>query len=151
MSIDGRWDEDGFSLVEALVAAGILVTILAGLAQLIAWNVNHASRSDRRSRARVAVQDKLERLRAMAWTVDLGGVTVSDPDLALSPSSALDASTNGWVDEFQGVVRRWAIESVDSGVPDAIAITVCAFPPPALHLSRRGADVCLSTVRVRQP
>ena len=151
MSIDIRRGQYGFSLVEVLVAAGILVTMLAGLAQLVGWSVNHASRSDRRSRARLAVQDKLEQLRALSWTVDLNGAAVSDPALAPSPANALDANTSGWVDDVDGVVRRWAVEPVDSGVPDAIAITACAFQPPALHLSRRRADACLSTVRVRQP
>jgi hypothetical protein len=149
-------------LLETLVAAGVLVTILASLAQLIGWSVSQSREAGSRVRAISAAQDKLEKLRALAWTVDLDGNPVSDPALATSPSGALDVNTSGHV-EFVGaagqvvlgpdalVVRRWAVEPIDSTAPEAIAITVCAFRPPASNAARAGADLCLSTVRVRQP
>jgi ABC-type uncharacterized transport system permease subunit len=148
-------------LLETLVAAGVLVTLLASLAQLIVWSVSQAREAGSRVRAMGAVQDKIEKLRARAWTVDLDGNPVSDPALATSPSGALDVNTSGHV-ELVGaagqvvfgpdalVVRRWAVEPIDSIAPDAIAITVCAFRPPA-SAAQAGADLCLSTVRVRQP
>jgi type II secretory pathway pseudopilin PulG len=162
MSIGATRRERGFSLVETLVAAGILVTLLASLAQLMGWSVSQAREAGSRARAMSVAQDKLEKLRALAWTVDLDGNPVSDPALATSPTGALDVNTSGHV-ELVGaagqvvlgpdalVVRRWAVAPIDLATPDAIAITVCVFRPPASHTARAGADLCLSTARVRQP
>ncbi len=152
----------GFSLAETLVASGILITTLASLAPLVAWGVAQAREAGSRSRAIGAAQDKLEKLRAMPWTVDLNGNPVSHPGLATSPFGALDVNTSGYVEHIDGagrvvngpsalLVRRWAVEPIDSSFPDAIAIAVCVFRPPATHTSRAGADLCLTTARVRQP
>jgi type II secretory pathway pseudopilin PulG len=155
---DGR----GFSLVETLVAAGILVTTLASLAQLVAWSVTQTREAGGRSRAMSAAQDKLEKLRALPFTLDLDGTPVTDSALATSPSGALDVNTSGNFEYIDGtgrivlgsdalVVRRWGVEPIDSGTPDAIAITVCVFRLAATNTGRKGADVCVSTARVRQP
>ena len=154
--------ERGFSLAETLVASGILITTLASLAQLVAWSVTQAREAGTRSRAMSAAQDKLERLRALPWTVDLSGNAVSHPALAASPFGALDVNTSGYVEYIDGAgrvvpggdalaVRRWSVEPIDTSFPDAIAITVCVFRLPATNMARAAADLCLSTVRVRQP
>jgi type II secretory pathway pseudopilin PulG len=152
----------GFSLAETLVASAILIATLASLAQLVAWSVTRAGETGNRSRAIGAAQDKLEKLRALPWTADLNGNPVSDPALATSPFGALDVNTSGYVEHIDGagrvvngpgavLVRRWTVEPIDSSSPDAIAIAVCVFRPPATHISRAGADLCLTTARVRQP
>lgn len=158
----GKCSERGFSLIETLIAAGILVTILAGLAQLVAWSVSQTRLAGGRSRALLVAQDKLESLRAAAWTFDLSGATVSGPELAASPSGSLDTNVAGYVEHVDTagriarqtdalMLRRWAVTPLDSGTPETIAITVCAFRAPALTAGRDSAEACVSSARVRQP
>ena len=154
--------EAGFSLIETLIAAAILITVLAGLAQMVAWSVSHAREAGSRSRALVAAQDKLEELRALSWSIDLNGLPLSDSGLSPSPAGSLDTNTSGYCEFLDAagrvtstngavVVRRWAIAPLDVGLIDTLAITVCSFRPPAVAVPRTAADVCLSTARVRQP
>ncbi|MGH9387118.1 MAG: type IV pilus modification PilV family protein [Vicinamibacterales bacterium] len=162
MSVELDRHERGFTLMETLIAAGILVTVLASLAQLVAWSVTQARDAGRRSRALTAAQDQLEKLRGLPWTLDLNGEAVSHPALAISPADSLDESVAGYTDSVDEagqvvdgppaiIVRRWAVMSIESGTPDAISIVVCAFRAPALGVPREGADGCVSTARVRQP
>ena len=154
--------EPGFSLIETLVAAGILVTTLAGVAQLVAWGVNQTRESGRRSQALNAAQDQLEKLRALPWSVDLNGAAVSHTALTPSPAGSLDVDSAGYSDSLDGdgqvvngssaiTVRRWAVAPIGGNTPDAIAIVVCAFRAPATGVTQAGADACVSTARVRQP
>lgn len=147
-----RPTERGFSLLETLIAAGILLTLLAGLAQLVTWSVSQAQLAGHRSLALIVAQDKLETLRAASWTFDLDGVAVSGSELAVSPSGSLDTNIAGYVEHVDAaMLRRWAVTPIDMGTPDAIAITVCVFRAPAITVGRDGADACVSSARVRQP
>ena len=105
--------EGGFSLVEVLVATGILAASLVTLAQLFAMSTrsNIASRST--TYAAVLAQQKMEELRGLTWGFDLAGLPVSDTStntavspeqpnggtgLSPSPQTALNENTNGYVD-----------------------------------------------------
>jgi prepilin-type N-terminal cleavage/methylation domain-containing protein len=105
--------ERGFSLVEVMVATGIVATTLMTLAQLFAVAVRANIDSRTTTYTAVLAEQKLEELRALVWGFDTLGVQVSDtftntavdppaPDggtgLTPSPASALQRDTDGYVD-----------------------------------------------------
>lgn len=153
----------GFTLFETLVATGILVTALAGIAQLFILSTHLTRQSNTSGAALVAAQDKLEVLAGLSFEYDAGGVAITDPSLEISPASSLDEDTDAFVDwldpsgepgDFSDdavFVRRWRVSAISHDEPDAIAIEVCVFRMPADDVNARAADVCLSTVRTRQP
>jgi type II secretory pathway pseudopilin PulG len=108
-----RRAEAGFSIVEVLVATGLLASALVALAQLfaIATSTNHAARNSTLSM--VLAEQKIEQLRALRYTFDVVGLPVQDTetDLAVYPPAAtggkglsphtentLQANTDGYVD-----------------------------------------------------
>jgi len=157
---------DGFTLIETVVATGILVTAMAGIAQLFALSVRSTQDTGSQSAALTAAQDQLEVLRSLAFTYDPVGSPVTDPGLGSSGTLSLDEDTSGFVDYLnaEGVVvdvdaddsgvgftRRWRVSSIDAFAPEALAIEVCVFRFPADGLAPPRAEACLATVRARQP
>ena len=152
----------GFTLFETLVATSILVTALAGVAQLFILGTQLTRQAGRSGMALVAAQDKIESLRGQAFTYDTDGVAVTAPALQPSPPETLSADTEPYVDwlDMDGaqrdsaddaiLIRRWRVSSLGATTPDAIAIEVCVFRVPGTA-DPRGADACLSTIRTRQP
>ena len=153
----------GFTLVETLIATGLLVTAIAGLAHLFALSAQFTRDSGQFGVALAGAQDKLEALRALRFGYDDGGEIVTDPRLSASPAASLSedvASYVDWLDESGGVlpgsrgaeyVRRWRITAIASDEPEAIAIEVCVFSMHSANRDPQQADACLATVRVRQP
>lgn len=103
----------GFSLLEVMIASGILATGLIALAQLflLSTTANTSSRST--TFASVLAEQKMEELRGLTWGFDSSGLPVTDtttdtadPDeagiggtgLAPSPGTALQENTDGYVD-----------------------------------------------------
>ena len=152
----------GFTLFETLIATGILVTALAGVAQLFVLGDRLTRHAGASGMALVAAQDKLESLRGQAFTYDASGTTVTAAALQPSPSSALAEDVGPYVDWLDQdgqevtnpddalLVRRWRISSLGITTPDAIAIEVCVFRTPGAG-EPRSADACLATIRTRQP
>jgi hypothetical protein len=155
--------ERGATLVEVLVAFGLLVTLVGGLAHLLLAARQSAGLAHRMAAAVLAGQDRLERLRALAWTWDLSGTPHASSELAASPIDVLDHDVGGYADVVdaggrpideegagEGAFRRrWAIIPLASEEPAALAIEVCVFD---LAASGDGAPLsCLATVRTRQP
>jgi len=110
----------GFSLIEVLVASALMVVALAGLAQLAVASVLAGDGSRAVTLAAVLASQKIEQLRALAWTVDAAGAPVSDtatdtsrsPErpaggtgLAPSPPDALVEDTSGYCDYLDGAGR----------------------------------------------
>jgi type II secretory pathway pseudopilin PulG len=108
-----RRREAGFSIVEVMVATGLLASALVALAQLfaIATTTNAAARSS--TLTMMLAEQKIEQLRALQYTYDRAGLPVQDTltDLAVYPPAAaggkglsphtentLQANTNGYVD-----------------------------------------------------
>jgi type II secretory pathway pseudopilin PulG len=108
-----RNSESGFSLVEVVVATGILAAALVSLAQLfaIAAAANMSSRNA--GTTMIYAEQKMEQLRALSFSLDPAGLPVNDtttdtaeyPPAAvggkgLSPSTTntIQASTDGYVD-----------------------------------------------------
>jgi prepilin-type N-terminal cleavage/methylation domain-containing protein len=153
----------GFTLIETIVATAILVTALAGIAQLFVLSTHLARRASATGLSLVAAQDKLESLRGLQFIYDADGAAITASGLAPTPSTSLDQDIAGsvdWVDtagqavdnpDAAALVRRWKISTVGASPPDAIAIEVCVFKAPAGEADHRAADACLATVRTRQP
>ena len=108
-----RKSEAGFSIIEVLVATGLLATALVALAQLfaIATATNQAARNS--TLTMMLAEQKIEQLRALQYTFDRIGLPVQDTatDLAVYPPAAtggkglsphtdntLQANTDGYVD-----------------------------------------------------
>lgn len=157
---------DGFTLLETVVATGILVTALAGIAQLLALSIRSTRDAGSQSAALYAAQGKLEELRSLTFTYDPLGAPVTDPGLGPSGGLTLAEDTAGFVDyldaggtavdlthEDHGVSwsRRWRITSLDPFSPEALVLEVCVFRWPAGRMTPRAAAACLATVRGRQP
>jgi type II secretory pathway pseudopilin PulG len=152
----------GFTLFETLVATSILVTALAGVAQLFILGAQLTRQAAQSGFALAAAQDKLESLRGQAFTYDADGAAVTAPAVQPSPESSLEEDLEPYVDwlDLDGaplespddatLVRRWRVSSLGATTPDAIAIEVCVFRSPGAN-DPRAADVCLSTIRTRQP
>jgi len=152
----------GFTLFETLVATGILVTALAGVAQLFILGAQLTRQAGRSGIALVAAQDKLESLRGLAFTYDADGLTVTAPALQPSPPDVLGEDIEPYVDwlDVNGtprasadeavLIRRWRVSSLGATTPDAIAIEVCVFQVPG-PADPKSADACLATIRTRQP
>lgn len=153
----------GFTLVETLIATGLLVTAIAGLAQLFASSVRFTRDSGQFGVALAGAQHKLEALRALRFGYDDGGSPVTDPRLKPSPIGGLSEDVEGhvdWLDVSGAVlpdarsaeyVRRWRITAIAADEPDAIAIDVCVFSIRSATREPHDADACLAMVRVRQP
>jgi type II secretory pathway pseudopilin PulG len=105
--------EGGFSLIEVIVASGILATALIALGQLFAIATSSNVSSKSTTFATVLAEQKLEELRALSWGFDTSGLPVTDTTtdtasatdettggtgLTPSPDSALQENTDGYVD-----------------------------------------------------
>ena len=152
----------GFTLLETLIATGLIVTAMAGLAQLFALSVRFTRDAGQFGVALVAAQDKLESLRSLTFGYDAGGEPLTDPELRVSPPQSLAADVEryvDWLDERGSVVgggsgayvRRWRISEIAADEPEAIAIDVCVYRVPGANAEPAQADACLATIRVRQP
>jgi type II secretory pathway pseudopilin PulG len=108
-----RKSEAGFSIVEVLVATGLLATALVALAQLfaIATTTNAAARNS--TITMILAEQKIEQLRSLQYTFDRAGLPVQDTntDTAVYPpvefggkglaphtENTLRASYDGYVD-----------------------------------------------------
>ena len=121
-----RASDDGFSLVETIVATGILAVVLVGLAHLMAVSVENNLAARRRTASVLLAEQKLEQLRGLTWAFDRAGSPVTDIGLASSPAQSLEQNTAGFVDFLDAngrqlstgttvpadaaYVRRWAID-----------------------------------------
>lgn len=153
----------GFTLIETLIATTLLVTVLAGLAELMATSMRLTRASGQSGAALRAAQAKLESLCALRFGYDDLGVSVTDSRLAPSSSTSLTIDTERYVDWLDAsgavrasadgaeFVRRWRITSIAADDPETIAVDVCVYAQPAEGRVPRQADACLATVRVRQP
>lgn len=157
---------DGFTLVETVVATGVLVTALAGLAQLFALSARSAQDAGNQSAALTAAQGQIEFMRSLVFSYGPAGEALTDAGLAPSGGGSISEDIRGFVDYLDvagepvdvgqpghGAVwtRRWQMTPIDLFAPEALAIEVCVFPWPADGLAPLTARVCLATIRTRQP
>src|SRR3954454_22632350 len=108
----------GFSLIEVIIAMGLLTTVSLGVAQVFAAStrVNLVARGQ--TSATALAEQKLEQLRGLTWGFDLDGqglpltdtttnLTVTPPThngsgLNPSPTDALEQNSTGFVDFLDG-------------------------------------------------
>ena len=167
----------GFTLIEVLIALGILVVAALSSAQLIVISCG-AIHVARLQTSTVALStSRMEQLRSLAWGFDSNGLPVADSStnlsaepvrsdgtgLALSPPGSLQQNTSGFVDFLDSsgrwisagpapppaaaYVRRWSIEPPPDGSPDTLVIQVVTRPIAASSLGR--AEARLITVLTR--
>ena len=153
----------GFTLFETLIATGVLITALAGVAQLFVLGSRLARRTTASGVALLAAQNKLETLRGLTYGFNEYGIAETSADLEISDERSLNASIPSyfdWLDpngepleeaDEAAFVRRWRITPFDTQVPEAITIEVCVFAATTEKRDTSAADACLSTMRTRQP
>ena len=122
LSIDTTYRADGqsgFSLIEAMVATTILAVALVSLANLLVYATRTTMASRDTTRAVILAEQKMEQLKALAWSTKDDGGLVSDASnvaaasvsgecgavgtgaaagLTPSPAGALAINTDGYVD-----------------------------------------------------
>jgi prepilin-type N-terminal cleavage/methylation domain-containing protein len=108
----------GFSLVEVLVAMGLLTVVSLGVAQLFALSTRANVIAKGATSTTAMAEQKLEQLRGLTWGFDLAGQGLPDSDtttnltvtppthdgsgLNPSPSDSLEQNTTGFVDFLDG-------------------------------------------------
>lgn len=144
----------GFSLVEVMIAAGLLASLAAGVTQVLglAVRASHAARV--RTLSTILAAQKMEQLRSLTWTCAPGGDALSDtstdlssdpssdtgPGLRPSPSGTLEANVPFYVDYLDAAgrwvgrgpsppaaaayVRRWAVQPLASDPENVLALHV---------------------------
>lgn len=118
-----RSHEVGFSLVEVLIAIGLLTTVTLGVAQLFAVAVSSNLTARAQTSTAILAAQKLEQLRSLRWSFETQPerrLPVSDTTTNLStdpptttgrglsaaPLGALDVNTPGYVD-FLDANGQW--------------------------------------------
>jgi prepilin-type N-terminal cleavage/methylation domain-containing protein len=108
----------GFSLVEVLVAMGLLTVVSLGVAQLFALSTRANLIAKGATSTTAMAEQKLEQLRGLKWGFDIAGQGLPDSDtttnltvtppthdgsgLNPSPSDSLEQNTTGFVDFLDG-------------------------------------------------
>jgi type II secretory pathway pseudopilin PulG len=125
-------EERGFSLIETVVAAGIVAGAFAALAQVFALSIAHNVAARDGSAAMVLAAQKMEQLRGLIPGVDLneGGTLAGSVD---GFADYLDQAGNtldpgGRVPPGTVYVRRWSVAGVPSK-PDLLVIQVLVTRP----------------------
>jgi len=103
----------GFSLVEAIIATGLMAGALASLGQMFAISIANNVAARAGTYATVLAEQKMEQLRGLTWGFDILGLPISDSStntalpveaatggtgLAPSPSNTLTTNVDGYVD-----------------------------------------------------
>jgi len=157
--------QDGFSLLEVVIATGVMAGALVTLGQLLALSVSTTRAAHALTYTAVLAEQKMEQLRSLAWRFDSQGLPVTDREtdgtgLSQSPPDTLTSNVNGWVDYVDrfgnalGVgpkppartvyVRRWSIEHLPGNADNTIVMQVLVTP----RMNRGAADAAGSTLRL---
>ena len=169
-----RHGEAGFSLLETVVATGILAGALAALGQMFAVSVanNHSARSG--SYATVLGEQKMEQLRGLTWGFDTLGLPNTDSTtdtaaaveiptgtgLSPSPGGTLTSNIAGYVDYVDrfgnmlgggetippraGYIRRWSVEPLPQSPNNTLVLQVLVTQ----RANRGSADANRTTQRL---
>ena len=155
-------DERGTTLVEAIVAAGLLVTLATGTATLIGLARRLGNSAEQLMAAATLAAARLQALRAVAWEYGLDGSADEVAALAAGDGPTLERNAPGLfevVDEAGQAVGpgtgppaytvRWAIGATTAALGDTRSLEVCVFSWP----TAAGAPplACVASARVRQP
>jgi type II secretory pathway pseudopilin PulG len=133
--------ENGFSLLEVLVAACVLAGSISALAQIFVFATRAHAEAQYATYATVLATQKMEELRSTALSADvIDAIDYADLRGAVLPEGA---------DTFRGVYERhWTVEPLPTTL-DALVITVTVARGDA---ALRGGGVRLVTLqRPRRP
>ena len=127
----------GFTLIEVLVAAAILVTIAAGSAQLFAIALRHT----------IAARQQLAMSVAASRKIDELAERVAHDGVPAAAMGALDRPVAGFSDITiecgASLERRWLIAPLGSYSATAVVIVVRIVPAAA----RAAPDLEVATIR----
>jgi type II secretory pathway pseudopilin PulG len=151
-------DERGISLVEVLIAMGLLVMASTAATRLFVMAVRQVSVTGVSVSAHALAQERIEQLASLAWHVRDDGTSVSDETTSLaeqpptsggsgllpSPGRTLEANVPGYVDflDVEGrwvgtgvrapgsavFVRRWAVARFAADPANTLVIQVRVLP-----------------------
>ncbi len=116
----------GFTIVEAVVAAAIVITALGSLTQLAVVSRQVTTRSRAQSTAILLAVDKMEELRASFPVV--------------SPADAVDRDVDGFCDQSGAFTRRWSVQPLPSNPGSAVVLQVRV-------VNAHGVDARLLSIR----
>lgn len=168
----------GFTLVEVVVAMGLLVTAAVGGVYLLAFGTRAMHMARLQGAGALAASARLDELRSLRFEFDQNGQRVTDVSTridsdqprpggsGLTPggAAALDTNVSGFVDYLDSsgawvgsgpapppdavFVRRWAI---DSPAPDLLVLQVLVRPVAGdlPDVRRAAGEVRFVTVRAR--
>ena len=184
-----RPGDAGFSLIEVLFAMVILMIAALGLAQMFAVAIQRNAGARHQTSTTVLAVQKMEQLRALTWGFDPANpgmpVTDSTTDLSMdppgggghglnpSPSNALDANTQGYVDfldkrgQWVGTgstppptaqyIRRWSIQPLPTNPNNTLVLQVLVTPvyreqqqAGSGQRTRQADDALITTVKTRK-
>jgi type II secretory pathway pseudopilin PulG len=160
----------GFSLIEAIIATGLLATLVVGVGHvfIISSRAIHIARV--RTLAAILAGQKMEQLRSLSWAHAPGGGLLSDvttnlaaeppspdgPGLSPAPPGSLDADVPLYVDYANAsgartpsatsaaFVRRWSVAPLASDPQNLLLLEVRV-------LTVGGGDARLASIKARRP
>ncbi|MGH9409950.1 MAG: type IV pilus modification PilV family protein [Vicinamibacterales bacterium] len=168
----------GFTLIETLVATGLLAVIALGVAPLTIIATEENAAACRQVLASALAAGRLEELRSLTFAYDAAGLPVSDDTtnlasctadaggagLSASPAGTLANNVSGFVDFLDAhgnclgagppmpaetvFTRRWAIVPLPSDPGNSLAMTVVVTTDRREGV-RAPSDAILTTVRTR--
>jgi hypothetical protein len=171
--------EDGTTIVEALIATAMLVTVASGVAGLLTWSTRAVAVAGTETTAVWLAQQKLEQLCALEWMVDEGGVVRSDdstsvavdpmsnsgPGLRPSSPSSVDVNTPEYMEYVSGdgiwrgdggpppagaaFVRRWSVVPLPGDPLNTLVITVSVRPLSEASRDSRAVSSGVTLVTAR--
>jgi prepilin-type N-terminal cleavage/methylation domain-containing protein len=129
----------GFTLVESLVAMGLVVSIALGSAQLFTSAITR----------NMAAREQLAMSLLASTKVNDLAAAAADGTIALSPSDSLARTTDGWADvqveAGRAFVRRWRVSLVQGFGDEVVAIAVRVSPAAG------PGELRVATIRERLP
>jgi prepilin-type N-terminal cleavage/methylation domain-containing protein len=134
-SFSRSYDDRGFSLLEVLMAMGIIVLVITSVSQLFAAAIASNMAARARTLSALLAAQKLEELRALTFAFGPDGTPITDSGLSPSPSDSLDHSVAGYSDYLDrfghgsddknaAFVRRWSIQPLVSDLTNGIVLRV---------------------------
>ena len=130
-------NDRGFTLLEALIATGLLVIVSLGSAQLFTIAIAR----------NLSAREQLAMSLLASTKVDDLAAAAAEGTIELSPSDSLERGTAGWTDVSvhagRPYVRRWRVSQVPGYADDLVAIAVRVTPEAG------SGDVRMATIRER--
>jgi prepilin-type N-terminal cleavage/methylation domain-containing protein len=115
----------GFTLIEVLIATGLLVTVAAGTAQLFAIAIRHT----------IASRQQLAMSIALSRKIDEIAEAVGRAPAPSAPAGALDRAAEGFndvtVEAGARIERRWLVAPLAGYSATAVVIVVRVAPVAA--------------------